>query len=268
MSTSDALFTAEPTPTAPPPEGWARYLWATRTATYGFLAALPLVLLYEALILVVNVGQPLTVRISAEVWMKGLLAGLGIGGLHVLAGVVLLVGLAILYVERRKGIPMRTAYFGGILGESLVYAVVLAGLVSAAVGALFAFAPTAVLAIPPAVPQAAAQGLGTKLALSLGAGIYEELLFRVLLVGGLYAGLRRLLKGRTQAYVIAAVVGALVFSAVHYMGALGDPFTLPSFTFRFLFGLALNVVFLVRGFGVAAWTHAIYDVLVVTGLLG
>ena len=63
-------------------------------------------------------------------------------------------------------------------------------------------------------------------------------------------------------------MGALLFSAVHYIGALGDAFTLPSFMFRFLFGLALNVVFLVRGFGIAAWTHALYDVMIVTGLLG
>ena len=51
---------------------------------------------------------------------------------------------------------------------------------------------------------------------------------------------------------------------MHYIGTLGDAFTLSSFTFRFLFGLALNVVFLVRGFGVAAWTHALYDVMIVT----
>ncbi len=49
------------------------------------------------------------------------------------------------------------------------------------------------------------------------------------------------------------------------MGPFGEPFTLSAFTFRFLFGLALNGVFLVRGFAVAAWAHAIYDVLVVTG---
>ena len=70
---------------------------------------------------------------------------------------------------------------------------------------------------------------------------------------------------RRRAYIIAAVVGAVVFSAVHHIGAFGDPFTLPVFTFRFLFGLALNAVFLLRGFALAAWTHALYDVLVVTG---
>ncbi|HYE57311.1 MAG TPA: CPBP family intramembrane glutamate endopeptidase, partial [Rhodothermales bacterium] len=61
---------------------------------------------------------------------------------------------------------------------------------------------------------------------------------------------------------------ALIFSAIHYVGPYGDPFTLPSFVFRALFGLALNAVYLLRGFGVAAWTHAIYDVLVTLHVFG
>ncbi|NBB73510.1 MAG: CPBP family intramembrane metalloprotease, partial [Bacteroidetes bacterium] len=63
-------------------------------------------------------------------------------------------------------------------------------------------------------------------------------------------------------------LGAAIFSAVHYVGPFGDAFTLASFSFRFLFGLALNGLFLWRGFGVAAWTHALYDVMLVVGLLG
>ena len=106
------------------------------------------------------------------------------------------------------------------------------------------------------------------LVLSIGAGLYEELVFRVLLVGGLYWGIQHLASDKITAYLVAAVVGAMVFSAVHYIGALGDPFELSSFFFRFLFGLALNALFLVRGFGVAAWTHALYDILVVSQILG
>jgi membrane protease YdiL (CAAX protease family) len=109
--------------------------------------------------------------------------------------------------------------------------------------------------------------LPTQLALSLGAGLYEELVFRVLLVGGMFLGLKRLMADRRHAYAVAAVVGALIFSWVHYIGPFGDPFTLASFTYRFLFGLALNGVFLLRGFAAAAWTHALYDVLVVLRLL-
>ena len=140
----------------------------------------------------------------------------------------------------------------------------LAFLVSAMVGVLFG----AMSLWPMAMAQMAQLSLPLQLSLSIGAGLYEELVFRVILVGGMFLVLQKLMPDRRVAYAVAAVVGALIFSGVHYIGSLGDPFTLASFTYRFLFGLALNGVFLLRGFAVAAWTHALYDVLVVTGSLG
>lgn len=249
----------------PPRKGWRGYHQATRTATYGFLSALPLLVLYESLIWLVNQGQVMQVRVSAEVWMKRVLPNLGAAGLHVLAIAVLVIGLGVFFYERKKHIPLRPRYFGWMIGESAVYAVVLAFLVSSVVGMIFAMAPVTL-----AAAQMAEQSIWTKLALSIGAGLYEELLFRVVLVGGLFWVVRRLVSKRNPVltYAGVAIVGALLFSAVHYVGALGDAFTWASFTFRFIFGLALNVVFLVRGFGVAAWTHALYDVMIVTGLLG
>jgi len=239
-----------------PATGWDAYHRATRSATYGFLSALPLFALYEAMIVLVNLDAARTVRVGAGVWIKELLTMTGASGGLTLALLVVGGGLAAYLLDRHRSIPLRTRYFVGLVGESVVYAVLVALLVSSAVGALFA-------AVPP--PEGA---LWTQLALSIGAGLYEELVFRVLLVGSLFLLFRALLDTSTQAYLLAALLGAVLFSGVHYVGPLGDPFALPSFTFRFLFGLALNALFLGRGFGVAAWTHALYDVLVVTGMLG
>jgi hypothetical protein len=61
------------------------------------------------------------------------------------------------------------------------------------------------------------------------------------------------------------VVGALLFSAFHYVGALGEPLRLDSFVFRAIAGLAFSVLYLTRGFGITAWTHALYDVVVLLG---
>jgi membrane protease YdiL (CAAX protease family) len=243
----------------------SRYHRLTRTATYGFLAALPLLFFYELLIHVVNRGQAAQVRVGADIWMKQVLAWLGGTGSLALSAAVVLVGVGVLLYERRKKIPIRPGYFGWIVAESAIYAVFLAFLVSFTVGMLFAVA-----AMPPAAAASSFDQLGfwTRLALSIGAGLYEELVFRVILVGGLFLGLRRLMAHPGQAYVVAALIGAILFSAVHYIGAFGDSFTLPSFTFRFLFGLALNAVFLWRGFAVAAWTHALYDVMLVTRIIG
>ncbi len=233
------------------------YHAATRTATYGFLMALPLLAAYEILIRVVNRDAAQPVRISAEVWMKWVMPRLGDGGMLVAALVVVGIGTAVFIAERKKRIPLRPGYALWIMAESALYAVLLALVVSDLTQRLMA------------VAQNYEPGLVAGLVLSIGAGLYEELLFRVVLVGTLFLVLTRIVPelGRVGAYAIAAVLGAVVFSAVHYVGALGDAFELGSFLYRALFGLALNVVFLVRGFGVAAWTHALYDVMVITGAL-
>lgn len=259
------------------------YWRATRSATYGFLAALPLFALYESLILFVNAQGTSQIRVGADLWLKQLMAMFGGTGLFALGIPVLLIGIWIFVRERKQRPPIRLAWFGWLIGESTVYAVVVALLVSTVIGLVFAFYPviapefalalSAAAAQPPALPAAMVQATNSlstpmMLVLSIGAGLYEELVFRVILVGGLFWILNKGMTRSWMAYTVAALVGALLFSAVHYVGALGDPFTLASFSFRFLFGLALNGIFLARGFGVAAWTHAIYDVLVVTQILG
>jgi hypothetical protein len=96
---------------------------------------------------------------------------------------------------------------------------------------------------------------------SLGAGLYEELLFRVLLVSGL-AALAAKVFGWKQvpAGIFGAVLGAVIFSGFHYVGPYGDPFQVGSFTFRAIAGLLFSGLYLTRGFGITAWSHALYDV--------
>ncbi len=258
-----------PSPASAPEAIEPTYLSITRTATYGFLSAIPLILLYEILIITANEGRGSEVRVSSELWIKQWFQFIDGPTNLILGGVLLLIGVAILLIERRKKIPIRLTYFAGIVVESCFYAVVVALLVSQLVWSLFAaMGPTLSAIAAGGEYQLENESLGLRLALSIGAGIYEELLFRVILVGGLYGILKAILGFRTAAYILAAVAGALLFSGIHYIGPLGDDFTAQSFLFRFFFGLALNIIYLVRGFGVAAWTHALYDVMIVTNMLG
>jgi membrane protease YdiL (CAAX protease family) len=102
----------------------------------------------------------------------------------------------------------------------------------------------------------------TQLMISLGAGIYEELLFRVLIVSGLaWLGRIGLGWGRIRSNWFAVCLGALIFSAFHYIGPYGEPWMLGSFAFRTVAGLLFSGLYVLRGFGITAWTHALYDVL-------
>lgn len=238
-------------------KAWS-YTSSTRTVTYGFLASLPLFVLYEVGIVLANRGAIAGIEVGAGVWLKTLLVVLGGRGWFAMGLVVLGIGLWAFWHDRHRRPPIRRDYFIRLVAESSLYAVLLAVSIGYAVGVWFG-----IWALPMGVVQTVS-GLSVplKLILSIGAGLYEELVFRVLLVGGMFWVMARLMEHRKAAYALAAVVGALIFAAAHYVGPLGDPFEIPSFTFRALFGLALNGVFLLRGFAVAAWTHALYDVFV------
>lgn len=110
---------------------------------------------------------------------------------------------------------------------------------------------------------AGGNGLFTSIVMSLGAGFYEEIAFRVGLFGVGAFILKKLFgKGmRTLIFTIGwAVVSALVFSAWHYVGPLSDQFKLQTFVFRAVCGFVLTAIYALRGFAPAVWTHALYDV--------
>jgi hypothetical protein len=96
----------------------------------------------------------------------------------------------------------------------------------------------------------------------LGAGIYEEVLFRLLLFSGLVFLLRSAEVPRPLALLLAALTSALVFSAAHHLGPNGEEFDTYVFIFRTVAGLYFTAVFHQRGFGITVGAHAFYDVLV------
>ncbi len=232
------------------------YLKRSRSPRYSILFALPLLVCYEGLSAALSGSAVAGVRNGADVLLKSLFVWLGGRDGLVVFGVALAGGAALLVWRdvRKSGEPLSARVFLWMLAESALYAAVF----GAVVGGLTAL----VLEGPRALSAGgvAALDLDTQLVVSLGAGIYEELLFRVILVGGLMWLARRILPvGRTGAAIVAVAISALVFSAFHYVGALGDTFSLASFTFRAIAGVVFSALYVTRGFGITAWTHALYD---------
>lgn len=98
--------------------------------------------------------------------------------------------------------------------------------------------------------------------LSLGAGIYEELIFRLAgftLLSILLVDILRIRK--PWAILLMVAVSSFLFSAYHYLGP--EPFAWRTFAFRAAAGIYFGLVFFTRGFGVTAGTHVAYDLLVV-----
>ncbi len=234
------------------------YVTATREPRYSVVFAFPLLLLYELLAFLLSQSAFAGVRNGADVLLKTFFVALG--GREGLAIFTLLLlgfgGWLVWRDTRRSPGKLDARYFGGMLAESLVYAALLGGVVSSLTSMLLR-GPLMVVAQGGGVTELP---LGTQLVVSLGAGLYEELLFRVLLVVGISALCLRLGWKKPQAVAAAVVGSAIIFSGFHYVGPLGDTFTVASFTFRAVAGLMLSGLYVTRGFGVVAWTHALYDV--------
>ncbi len=97
----------------------------------------------------------------------------------------------------------------------------------------------------------------------LGAGIYEEAVFRALLIPALYWPARRVGLPGWIAGTMAVTGSALAFALAHHLGQYGEGFTWFAFLFRWAAGIYFAWIFVVRGFAIVVGTHIAYNVMVV-----
>ena len=229
---------------ATPRQYWER----SRSHRYSLLFALPLLLAYEFFEAVAPVHTSGgVIRNGADVLLTDLFIWmLGPRGPFVFIAVVIGFSLWLVGRDRDAG-PLRLRTFAMMLAESaglaMTFGLVVGALTMRVVG------PLRSASIGSADGGTALE----RITLSLGAGLYEELLFRVVIVSALATGFRFLGFGRMVSGAVATVLGALIFSAFHYVGPLGDSLTLESFVFRAIAGVAFSALYLTRGFGITAW---------------
>jgi len=176
------------------------------------------------------------------------------GYLGFLGGVLCLFLMALLVLRRRQRFDRATII--PVLLESVVWALTM--------GSVIVFIMTKILGIPPRLAVGVeGQGLLTRFVMSLGAGVYEETVFRLGLMNGLDVLLEKAFKVvRWVALLTALLFSAAVFSAAHHLPPYGDPLALGPFVFRLLAGIFFGLLFSRRGFAVAVYTHAFYDIFV------
>ena len=226
------------------------YLLKSRTSFYSFLFTLPLFFLYEANIVFLSWDDILVVRNGADFLMRNILESFDIYGLYGL-GLVFFLGLLVTYIFFIKEDHQQEVKFNFLfimLAESMLWSVVL----------YFSLFKFLVLLMNPT-----GKTILQQVTLAIGAGIYEEFLFRVLLIAGLSGILGFVFMwDKTFKNIIAVVLSGGIFSAFHFMGEYGDFFSMELFLIRFFAGLFLGVLYMYRGFGITAYTHSIYDLIV------
>jgi membrane protease YdiL (CAAX protease family) len=224
----------------------APYREATHEPLHCLVFLFPLVVVYEAGALLLRPEAWPEQRLVAQRLIQQLIAWLGPDAVWV-PGVALLLTLVIWQLAFRKPWRVRARVPLLMIVESLVLTVPLFVL-----GRL----------LQQTTAAAGAESLRVHIVLGLGAGVYEELVFRFYLI----TGLRRLLAGacrvpKRPATILAAVLAALIFAACHLQPVGSETFSWPRFLMLGTAGGYLSIVFVFRGLGVSTGCHAAYNVI-------
>ena len=228
------------------------YLRSTRSPLYSFFFTLPLFIIYEIGLLLSTSKDLAYLRNGADALMRKMLSIFGIAGLFWISGVFLF-GFLIIYFIQKYSLDeyeIKSRYFISMVLESLVWS-----------NLLFAFMSNMHILLMATNGHRIIQNV----TLAIGAGIYEEILFRVILIF-LFNYVFKLVF-RWNNYLrtgISIVFASVFFSLFHFIGDFGDYFSFNIFMIRFLAGITLGILYCLRGFGITAWTHSLYDLIVLT----
>lgn len=224
----------------------------THSPLYSFVFTLPLFILYELGMVFLSADDIVVLRNGADVLMRQVMGLFGIYGAYGFSA-TFMVGFSIAFLRQKKhlkSMAIKGEYLLTMFFESILYSALLYFLLGSMQTLLMS--PKSKLLIQ-------------QIVLSLGAGIYEEFVFRVVLITGIASLLGLIFQWQeTAKYAGAVLIGAAIFSMFHFVGDYGDEYSFNLFLIRMIAGIFLGIVYALRGFGVAAYTHAIYDLVVLT----
>ena len=228
------------------------YWHLSRSPFYSFVFTLPFFALYEIATLTLNEDQLFHIRNGADVLLRQFFAIFGDWGIHAL-NIVFIVGFVVSFLlqkSRRQMTTVRGAYLMQMLTEGLLWG-----------GVHYVFMKVA----PTLLSFPSGRSLIQQMTLAVGAGLYEEFLFRVVAIFLLVTIIGAILKWERRWCTFAAVIiSAILFASFHYVGDFGEIFILKTFLLRTIAGLFLGIVYIFRGFGITALAHMSYDFIVVS----
>jgi len=224
-----------------------------RNLLTSLVLVFPLFLIYQ-----IGVLFTLPVLNGADFLTVFLFRNLGLSrGAYLAYTIVVAVAFAIAVALLRRKQRFDPRLIVPVFVESAIYALTM--------GSLIVFVMTKVLHVSPRLAGGviADQGLGTRFVMSLGAGVWEETVFRLGIMTGIAVLLERVLGfGRWVAVALGLVASAVLFSAMHHIPPYGDPLHVGVFVFRVLAGCFFGLIYWLRGFAIAVYTHALYDIYV------
>jgi len=194
--------------------------------------------------------------IRAHSLLSDFFQAFGVGGYY-LPGVAMVVVLLVWQVIGKNRWRVSWPALGGMLLESAVWTIpllVMAQMLAGMSGEVPAPAAAA-LAEAPAPPDLGSLPLGTRATIAIGAGLYEELLFRLVAIALVHLLVADLLGAPPRVADVIAVLAAAVAFALYHEDTT-------NFLFYTAAGVFFGGLFIARGLGIVVATHAIYDLVV------
>ena len=228
----------------------SQYLTVSKSPLYSFIFTLPLFLLYEVGIFLISSRDIDQLRNGADVLMRQVLESFGVYGMYGFGG-TFLIGFLIAFLRQKKNLrtsEIESRFLLIMFFESIVWATLLVIMM---------------IKIPTFLSLSNEDHLIQQVVLAIGAGIYEEFVFRVLLISGLAILFGLIFNwGEFGKSFLSVIISSAIFSIFHFFGSYGDTFSFPLFFVRFFAGIFLAMIYIFRGFGITAYAHSIYDLFV------
>jgi len=276
------------------------YLERTSRPIYAIVFLLPFIIFYELGTFGINTDilNQSQIRVVAFVWLQNLLESVGFGGKFAWVAPPLAVIVILIAMQITSGKQWRF-WFGDILPmavECVLLAVPLIVLTlsltsSSGAESKIGRLENSAIRTQTVTPlkhssvaynrRSSATGqtgkdeptrpILTNIVTGIGAGIYEELVFRLILICILMLLLQDALRlNHMNSIVLSVLISAALFSAHHHIDFFSgqpnatDPFNWTRFAFRTIAGIYFAVLFAIRGFGITAGTHAFYNIIAVS----
>ncbi len=240
-----------------------KYWDKTKRPLPNLFFVLPLLIAYEVGVLLIGETNGFSVRSAADSWLRWTLANIGIESTWIVPGLIVAILVGWQIYEKDPWV-LELPVFLGMIGESigLGAALVLVGELQYQLYVKMTAPPAASILDELALKPWFVQSVGY-----LGAGIYEEAIFRLMLLPAVLWIASKVQPSPRFATAIAIAVSSVAFAGAHYLGPGAEPFDGFTFSFRLVAGVFFSTIFVLRGFGLAVGAHAAYDILVaVVGL--
>lgn len=221
------------------------YLRESRSFYYSLFLILPLMIVYEAGTIWLFSNQPYELRNAADALLRFILEQIGAQPGYYFSIIFVTVLLITMGsgVWREERQPLNSIVFPGMLVESFLWGialyVVLQQLAHLVLGVT------------------ASHNWLVQVNLALGAGLYEEMIFRVILIAALAFIFHRGFRwSRSSSGWIGLVGAAVIFAGFHLFM---ETFVWSVFIQRFVGGVLLGILYLKRGYGITAYSHIFYN---------